>query len=100
MENFIHIDLVDVDDRASVTLDQLHELLDRGCIKCGAKTMPEPTAEERARIFADPDYSRPEPIGVFLHSGFGLFGGGYGPYAYCEGCGFLAKHHLGTESEA
>lgn len=96
----MHIDLSSIeDDRDSFTREQLAVLIARGCIKCGARTAPEPTDEERARLLADPDYNWPRPNGAYLETGFGLMGGGYGPYVYCDSCGFFAKHDLGPEAE-
>lgn len=96
----IHLDLSELEEPShAVTLEQLGVLIDRGCIKCGTQTAPEPTDAERARLFADPDYEWPRPVGTFLETGFGLMGGGYGPFVICDGCGFFAKHDLGPEAE-
>lgn len=97
---YIHLDLAYVENREhEFTIDQLRELQDRGCIRCGAQMPPEPSDEERKRIFDDPDYEWPRPDGVYLEPGFGLMGGGYGHYLSCDGCGFFAKHDLGPEAE-
>lgn len=61
------------------------------CPKCGTPAEPEPTDEERAKIFADPDYTWEAPPGPYLCFGFGLMGGGYGSYAVCEKCEFFLK---------
>jgi len=82
----------------AVTAEQLEVLHDRGCVRCGAQLAPEPTDEERKRIFDDPDYHWPCPEGRYLECGFGLMGGGYGPYVVCD-CGFFAKHDLGPDAE-
>lgn len=97
---FAHLDLAVVeDDRNAATREDLAVMMDRGCIRCGAPPEPEPTDEQRARIFADPDYEWPRPEGEFLFGGFGLMGGGYGPFVCCDRCGFFLKHDLGPEAE-
>lgn len=97
---FVHCDLAQVeDDRHAMTREQLGVIIDRGCIKCGAQTAPEPTDEERARILADADFHWFPPDGEYLYVGFGLMGGGYGTYVCCDRCGFFAKHDLGPEAE-
>lgn len=96
---FAHLDFAFVeDDKAAATREDLAVLLDRGCIRCGAPPEPEPTDEERARIFADPDYNWFPPEGQYISGGFGLMGGGYGPFVICD-CGFFLKHDLGPEAE-
>lgn len=66
----------------------------RACPGCGAPAEPEPTPEERARIFADPDYNWQEPDGAYLRFGFGLCGGGFGVYAGCDRCGAFYKDQI------
>lgn len=97
---FVHCDLavVEVDEHA-MTAEQLAVIIDRGCIRCGTQTAPEPTDEERAHIFADPDFHWFPPDGDYLYIGFGLMGGGFGTYVNCDRCGFFAKHDLGPEAE-
>ena len=98
--SFAHVDFAFVeDDRHAASRDDLAVMLERGCIQCGAPPRPEPTDEERARIFADPDYTWSPPDGLYIEGGFGLMGGGYGPYVMCDGCGFFLKHDLGPEAE-
>lgn len=95
----INIDLAELEEpNHAATLEQLGVFIDRGCVRCGAPSAPEPTDEERARLLADPDYEWPRPVGTFLEAGFGLMGGGYGPFVICDGCGFFAKHDLGPEA--
>lgn len=97
---FAHLDLATLEEpEHAATLDQLEELEARGCIKCGAQMAPEPTDAERARLLADPDYDWYPPDGEYLSAGFGLMGGGYGPYVCCDRCGFFAKCDLGPEAE-
>lgn len=96
----ILIDLATLENPdVAVTAAQLGEIIASGCVKCGAKPAPEPTDEERARLLADPDYHWLPPDGVYLECGFGLMGGGYGPWVSCDRCGFFAKHDLGPEAE-
>lgn len=83
----------------SASREQLGVFFDRGCVRCGAPPEPEPTDEERARLLADADYEWPRPDGVYICGGFGLVGGGYGPFVICDGCGLFAKHDLGPEAE-
>lgn len=97
---FAHLDLAHVeDDQSAMTREQLGVIIDRGCIKCGAQTESEPSDEERARILADADFQWEPPPGEYLYVGFGLMGGGYGPFVMCDRCGFFAKHDLGPEAE-
>jgi hypothetical protein len=48
----------------------------------------------RARRVRYVNADRCPTCGDRLHAGFGLAGGGYGPYAWCEGCNFFAKKQL------
>lgn len=94
-----HLSLSTVDEpNHAVTAEQLEVLIDRGCVRCGAPAPPEPTDEERARLLADADFTWERPAGQYLEIGFGLMGGGYGPFVICD-CGFFAKHDLGPEAE-
>lgn len=94
----IHLDVAHIEKPAwDFTAEQLRELIDRGCIKCGAQTEPEPTAAERQRILDDLDFHWGSPDGEYLYVGFGLMGGGYGPYVHCGRCGFFGKRDLGPE---
>ncbi len=93
------IDLATTDQEIAVTRERLAEIAKGPCPKCGAQLEPEPTDEERARLLADPDFHWHPPDGVYLCGGFGLMGGGYGPYMMCDGCGFTAKLDLGPEAE-
>ncbi len=83
----------------AVTPAQLSELARSPCPSCGAPVQPEPTDEERKRIFDDADYQWFPPDGEYFCQGFGLLGGGYGPYVLCDRCGFFRKHDLGPEAE-
>lgn len=85
--------------KTSATHAELAVLLDRGCIRCGAQPEPEPSDEIRARLLADPDFEWHPPDGRYLCGGFGLLGGGYGPYVYCDGCGLFLKLDLGPDAE-
>ncbi len=97
---YIHVDLAHVEQPEwAFTAEHLGILIDRGCIRCGAPAQPEPTDEERQRIFDEPDYQWFPPVGEFLCVGFGLMGGGYGTYVTCDRCGFFGKHDLGPEAE-
>lgn len=87
------------DGKTAATRGDLLVMLERGCIRCGAPPQPEPTDEERQRLFDDLEYSWLPPAGAYIFSGFGLVGGGYGPYVCCDGCGFFLKHDLGPEAE-
>lgn len=94
------IDLAHLENpKTSATGRELAVLIDRGCIKCGAPPQPEPTDEERAALLADPDLMWFPPEGEYLCSGFGLMGGGYGPYVMCDRCGLFLKLDLGPEAE-
>lgn len=94
------IDLAHVENpEHAVTAEQLEVLIVKGCPRCGARCAPEPTDAERERLLADPDFTWQPPEGVYLEPGFGLMGGGYGPFVVCDGCGFFAKHDLGPEAE-
>lgn len=96
---FAHLDLAVVEEpRHAATREDLQIMLERGCIQCGAPPRPEPTDEERARILADPDFTWQPPDGNYIEGGFGLMGGGYGPFVICD-CGFFLKHDLGPEAE-
>lgn len=99
-QKVIHLDLSYLEDsKVAATRAELAVLMDRGCVRCGAPPEPEPTDEERAKIFADPDFNWFPPDGTFLFGGFGLMGGGYGPYVNCDGCGLFLKCDLGPEAE-
>ncbi len=65
------------------------------CPECGCPAEPEPTDEERAKIFADPDFHWSAPDGTYLAFGFGLMGGGFGAYVMCERCNFFHKEQSG-----
>lgn len=69
------------------------------CPECGAPAPIEPTDEERARLLADPDYNWIPPDDDIdrLFFGFGLMGGGFGPYVVCERCGFFLKEQSSDE---
>lgn len=74
----------------------------RACPECNAPTAPEPTDEERARLLADADFTweRPDDGGaLYLEFGFGLMGGGYGPYACCDRCGWMGKEQVADGDE-
>lgn len=95
---FIHVDLaaprfiVDRDagdEHKYPPLSALHR-----CPSCNAPRPPEPTPAERARILNEPDFYWWPPPGLYLEGGFGLYGGGYGPYVECDRCGFFLKEQV------
>ncbi len=67
------------------------------CPECGCPAAPEPSREERERIFADADFVWFPPEGIYLHFGFGLMGGGCGSYCVCDRCGFFHKQEVRGE---
>lgn len=71
----ICVDTTDTDPKVATTLAEIHKLSEEGarCPECGDGLLP----------------------------GFGMLGGGYGPYVVCNAseCGFLRKHDLGPEAE-
>jgi hypothetical protein len=67
------------------------------CPECGAPREPEPTDEERRRIFDDVDYEWQRPDGLYLCGGYGLMGGGFGFYVTCDRCGFFTKEQTAED---
>lgn len=68
-----------------------HPLSMTECPGCSAPREPEPTDEERQRLFHEPDYEWTPPEGDYLRIGVGLAGGGFGTYATCDRCDFFHK---------
>lgn len=70
------------------------------CPACNASRQPEPSEDDRALLFQNPDLTWVVPDGVYLWSGYGFAGGGgLGSYVNCDGCGFFAKEPPNTERE-
>lgn len=63
------------------------------CPSCNTPIEPEPSDEEREKLFMDPDGEGWDPPeGVYMWRGYGFAGGGgIGIYVNCDECGFFAK---------
>ena len=57
------------------------------------------SSEKRADLPEDGDLSHCPKCGAMLEQGFGLAGGGVGPYKYCHQHGVVAKTVLPPEGE-
>lgn len=103
MSNFLHVDLASpayLEDRDTGDEHQYPRLSEiQACPACDAPCEPEPTNEERAQLLADADYTWFPPDGMYLTRGFGLMGGGYGPYVTCDRCGFFLKEYFPDGAE-
>lgn len=73
MTSCLIVDTTETDPKVAATREEIRKLSEDGvrCPECGDELLP----------------------------GFGLLGGGYGPYVVCSVCPFVRKHDLGPEAE-